>query len=240
VSLPAASRPRPQLDAGEIVGTLRQLRSRIDERFPGSGLTRLAGDLLAVADDSVARLQAITRPNLPIRIGVGLLLAAILLLLGRLVGSVRLQVMVNDFGAFLQVLDAAKNVVLFLGAAVFFLLTAESRLRRRRALRSVRELRAVAHLVDMHQLTKDPHRVGEGGVATPSSPELAMTPFELTRYLDYCSELLSLTSKIAALYAQNFDDPVVLGAVDEVEALTTGLSGKVWQKIVVLTSSLRP
>ena len=228
------ARPRPQLDPERIIETLALLRARIDERFPGSGLSALAADLLAVASDSVARLRAITRPNLPIRAGVVLLLLAIVALLARLVASVRIQVMFSDFGAFLQALDAAKNVVLFLGAAVFFLVTAESRIRRQRALRSVRELRAVAHLVDMHQLTKDPDRVAERGTATPSSPALEMTAYELSRYLDYCSELLSLTSKIAALHAQTFDDPVVLGAVDEVEALTTGLSGKVWQKIVVL------
>jgi hypothetical protein len=229
---------RAHLDPAEIVGTLRVLRMRIDERFPDSGLARLAGDLLDIADDMVARLEAISRPNLPIRAGVALLLIAILLLLGKLVSGVRLQVMFSDFGAFLQALDAAKNVVIFLGAAVFFLLTAEARLRRRRALRSVRELRAVAHLVDMHQLTKDPDRVNDRRAPTPSSPEVAMTPFEMSRYLDYCSELLSLTSKIAALYAQNFDDPVVLAAVDEVETLTTGLSSKVWQKIVVLNAAL--
>ncbi|MDB4949194.1 MAG: uncharacterized protein JWM27_1843 [Gemmatimonadetes bacterium] len=229
-----AAHPRPQLDPERIVETLRTLRSRIHERFPGSGLARLAGELLVVADDSVARLAAIARPNLPIRAGVWLLLASIVALLARIAGSVQLHVMATDLGALLQVLDAAKNVVLFLGAAVFFLVTLEGRIKRRRALRSVRELRAVAHLVDMHQLTKDPDRLAERVVGTASSPSLAMTPYQLSRYLDYCAELLSLTSKIAALYAQTFNDPVVLGAVDEVEALTIGLSGKVWQKIVVL------
>ena len=48
-----------------------------------------------------------------------------------------------------------------------------------------------------------------------------MTLFELSRYLDYCSEALSLTGKVAALYVQRFDDPVALQAVNEVEELTT-------------------
>lgn len=46
--------------------------------------------------------------------------------------------------------------------------------------------------------------------------------------------MLSLTSKLAALYAARFNDSVVLQAVDEVEALTTGLSSKIWQKIMML------
>ena len=36
--------------------------------------------------------------------------------------------------------------------------------------------------------------------------------FELSRYLDYCSEMLSLTAKLAALYAQNLPDPVIIEA----------------------------
>ena len=61
-----------------------------------------------------------------------------------------------------------------------------------------------------------------------------MTPYELTRYLDYCSEMLALISKVGALYIQNFDDPATLRAVDELENLTTGLSRKIWQKIMIL------
>jgi poly-beta-hydroxyalkanoate depolymerase len=61
-----------------------------------------------------------------------------------------------------------------------------------------------------------------------------MSAYELTRYLDYCSEMLSLAGKVAALYAQNFPDAVVLAAVNEVETLTTGLSRKIWQKIMIL------
>jgi hypothetical protein len=86
----------------------------------------------------------------------------------------------------------------------------------------------------MHQLTKDPSVVLGGGPATQSSPTRGMNRFELSRYLDYCSEMLSLTSKLAALYAQNLPDPVILEAVNEVERLTTNLSNKIWQKITIL------
>jgi hypothetical protein len=43
--------------------------------------------------------------------------------------------------------------------------------------------------------------------------------------------LLSVDSKLAALLVQDFTDEVLLGAVNEIETLTTGLSGKIWQKI---------
>ena len=43
---------------------------------------------------------------------------------------------------------------------------------------------------------------------------------ELMRYLDYCSEMLSLTNKLAALYAQNLPDSVVIDTVNDIEELT--------------------
>ena len=61
-----------------------------------------------------------------------------------------------------------------------------------------------------------------------------MTQAELGRYLDYCSEMLSLTSKVAALFVQGSNDPHVLAAVDEVSGLTNGLSSKIWQKLTIL------
>ncbi len=102
----------------------------------------------------------------------------------------------------------------------------------------------MAHIVDMHQLTKDPERMaggpgsggsgGAGGNDTASSPERQLGSFELGRYFDYCSEALSMISKVAAIYVQGFSDPVVLEAVDEIEGLCSGLSRKIWQKILVL------
>ena len=86
----------------------------------------------------------------------------------------------------------------------------------------------------MHQLTKDPDRILAGGPNTKSSPKRTMTNFELSRYLDYCSESLALISKIAALYVQGFEDPVLLDAVDDMEDLTAGFSRKIWQKLTIL------
>ena len=52
--------------------------------------------------------------------------------------------------------------------------------------------------------------------------------------------MLSLVGKVAALYVRNFDDPVSLAAVSEVEALTTGLSRKIWQKLMIFHSNPSP
>src|SRR5262249_44355263 len=135
-----------------------------------------------------------------------------------------------------QLSEASLQDLVYLGIAIYFLTTLEGRLKRRRALKAIHELRAMAHIIDMHQLTKDPERVmGAGtGADTPSSPARSMTGFQLSRSLDYCSEMLSLLRKWAAIYVQDFTDAVTLAAVNEVEDLCNGLSRKIWQKIMIL------
>ena len=133
-------------------------------------------------------------------------------------------------------MEAGINDVVLIGAAIFFLLSFETRYKRQRALKAIHELRSIAHVIDMHQLTKDPHRIMKNTrySNTGMSPKLEMTEFLLRRYLDYCSEMLSLVGKIAAVYVQEFDDGVAMASASELEALTTGLSGKIWQKIAIL------
>ena len=133
-------------------------------------------------------------------------------------------------------MEAGINDVVLIGAAIFFLLSFETRYKRQRALKAIHELRSIAHVIDMHQLTKDPHRIMKNAkyAHTGLSPKLEMSEFLLRRYLDYCSEMLSLVGKIAAVYVQEFDDGVAMASASELEALTTGLSGKIWQKIAIL------
>ena len=92
----------------------------------------------------------------------------------------------------------------------------------------------------MHQLTKDPSLYSRKAVILNASTKNTLNAVELTRYLDYCSEMLSLTGKIAALYAQGFNDSVVVAAVNDLESLTTGLSRKIWQKIMILNKFEEP
>jgi hypothetical protein len=225
-----------ELSSAEILATIETLERRVGERFPDSGLRKLCLELQSVARDAQRRVETIAEPNRPLRIGVGLLITAVLAIVFSALLSLHLPATVNDFGSFAQALDAGINDVIFLGIAIFFHVSLERRIKRRRALRALHELRSLAHIVDMHQLTKGPERASitaaEGD--TPSSPKRTLTPFELSRYLDYCSELLSLVSKIAALYVQRFEDEVVLSAVNDLESLTSGLSRKIWQKIMIL------
>lgn len=226
-----------QLDEAKILQTLKRLKLRIVERFPGSGLSRVAEELLVVGGEVSDTVRYLRQPNWAIRVPVCI---AILLMIGLaavVAATIRTPIRLSGLGEAVQLIDAGINDIVFLGIAIFFLLTIESRLKRRKTLRTIHQLRSIAHVVDMHQLTKDPERVTSGAPDTASSPERTMSPAELGRYLDYCSELLSVNSKLAALLVQHFTDAVILGAVNEIETLTTGLSSKIWQKIRLIERS---
>jgi len=225
------------LDPEKITETVEKLRRRIGERFPDSGLSGVCAELLKVTREAEERADRIGKPQRALRVAVGLLVAVIVAGPVLLVSQLRLPSGGFDVAGFIQVSEAGVNLLIVVGAAILFLFTVETRIKRARAIKAIHELRALAHVIDMHQLTKDPERSAGGSRHTASSPRHNLTPFELTRYLDYCSEMLSVTGKIAALYVQKFNDPVVLDAAEDVEGLTTSLSRKIWQKIMILNPS---
>jgi hypothetical protein len=226
-----ASRFR-RLDSERIIETVRALHDRIEERFPGSGLGKVVAELLLAAEEAVDRTHWIQQPHIPLRAVAGILSIAIIALLILLLKHIR-NFQFDDFINSMQGLDASISSVVFVGAAILFFVGWENRIKRNRALKAIHELRALAHIVDMHQLAKDPESAMRGKSMSSTSGRV-MNPFELTRYLDYCSDALALISKIAALYAQGFQDPILLDAVDDVEDLTAGFSRKIWQKITIL------
>jgi hypothetical protein len=219
------------LNPDKIIATLEKLHQRISERFPGSGLSQVCGELVGVAKDSKAKAAAAARPNYLMRIAIGLVLVLGFALLGYVATIIEIKRGSENLYGVLQGIEAAVNTLVLTGAGVFFLATLESRWKRQRAFMELHQLQSIIHVVDMHQLTKDPSKVSTVGTPTPSSPQRNLTPFELTRYLDYCSEMLSLAAKISALYAQATKDPVIIDSAQGLEQLTANLSSKIWQKI---------
>jgi hypothetical protein len=231
----ARAGPKP-LEPNRVLETIGRLTNRIEERFPASGLLQVASDLHLVALDSQAVWMRLKRPYWPLRalafaglaVIAGISGALVLLILSlKTPGSLDLYVL-------LQAVESGINDVVLLSVAIYLLLTMEGRYKRRIPLTNLHRLRSMVHIVDMHQLTKDPERVSSTAGATASSPERNLSRFELARYLDYCSELLSLSSKVAALHLQYMNDPIVLDAVNDIETLAASLSSSVWQKIMIL------
>lgn len=214
------------LDPVRIVETIERLRARIDGRFPNTGLARVCDELALTSRRTATRAAEIAAHNWPLRVAVGAIILACVWAVFSVVKLLHLEEVETNVGL-LQSLEAAVNLVILFGGATWFLIGLDDRLKQQRALDQLHTLRSLAHVVDMHQLTKDPHTMTNRAGAV-------MSATDLTRYLDYCAEMLALIAKLAALYAENIRDPVVIDAVTEVENLTTGLSRKIWQKISII------
>lgn len=219
-----------------LLETIQKLEQRIRERFPEAGLARLCRDFCEFSKEAQSLALRLRPPIWPVRIAVyissALLLGLVFWALAQVATHFKLKA--DNVPELLQATESAINEVIFLGLALFFLVGLETRLKRQSALKALHHLRSIAHVVDMHQLTKDPALLLNPMKQTSASPARTLNRQQLSRYLDYCSELLALIAKIAALFAQNTDDSVVLGAVNDLEQLTQGLSGKIWQKIMIL------
>jgi hypothetical protein len=224
-----------RLAADKIVQTQLALERRIAERFPDSGLAQVAKDLRVLGEATAARVAQLAKPNLYIRAGV---IAALGVGLGAqawLLKFIQVREVETSALDWFQGLDAGVNLLAVMGAAIWFLVSLEERWKRRATLAELHALRSLAHVIDMHQLTKDPTvLLAPPELRTASSPDRHMSEFQLTRYLEYCAEMLALTGKLAALYAEDLRDPVVIEAVNDIESLTTNLGRKIWQKITII------
>jgi hypothetical protein len=223
-----------RLEVREILATTERLQRRIGERFPNASLGKVAARLVAIAEESQQEVERLRRPANRLRAGVAALLLTGVVVPVLLVRHLRISWQIGNISDLMQAIEATLGTLFFLGTGVFFLVRLEERLKRARTLRQLHKLRSVAHVVDMHQLTKDPEAILTGLPPTASSPVRKLSEVELRRYLDYSCELLALVGKVAALYAECLADSVVLDAVDDLEDLTAGLINKIWQKLVVM------
>lgn len=229
-----SSRPKKIiLRPDRVIDTIATLRNRIHERFGEPGLFRVCGQLLEIARIDGQRASSLGRGYVGMRVLIFVIVAAAAASLWQVAPVFLNAGPAGDITELLQGIEAAVQLTLLTGAAILFLVNLEERLKRRRALDALHELRSIVHVIDMHQLTKDPSKFIVG-TNTPSSPPLELNEFQMTRYLDYCSEMLSLTSKVAVLFGQVLKDPVVADVVSDIERVSAGLSQKIWQKIMIL------
>lgn len=146
-----------ELREDKLLETVSKIQKQIAARFPASGLAVVAADVVQVTQEAMARARAIRSPNRWMQ--------ACLVLLGLIaVGGVVAYVQSRTDETTLwqrtwHFLDEAKGSAAILTAATIFVVTSETRMKRKRALKAVHELRAIAHIIDMHQLVKDPDRL---------------------------------------------------------------------------------
>ena len=226
--------PFRSLDPDAILATAEQLERRIAERFPDRGLTLVAREVVALSRQTAGEARALVPPILSLRLLVALVVvagAAVFLWVGSIVP---LNQVGRDTIGSVEGIEAAINTVLLAGLGLVALVGLEARVKRRRVARGLHRLRSIIHVIDMHQLTKDPVSLDPAFQPTEHSPKRDLDRVALSRYLDYCSELLAITGKLAALYAQAVPDEGVATAVNDIELLGSSLSRKIWQKITLI------
>jgi len=228
---------RVVLEPAKLQTAIRQVEARIGARFPGSGLAGLAASLAAIADDALARSARIRAADWKLRLVSFVLLGTMALLLALAIQHARPPPEQIEAFQLAQGIDALLSALVLCGAAAAFVVTLEVRAKRKKALEALHELRVLAHVIDLHQIAKDPERsYGSDGAAAPDLDAAA----QLSRYLNECSDLLALIGKVAAFYVQGFQDGVVLAAVNDIEELTNGLARKIWQKLTLLDQMVGP
>lgn len=228
-----------RLDADPVSVTVERLRSRIAERFADRNLVHVADALLGLVGE-VRATGSVVRGRIRTARIVSRVLIATILVATVVALWLTVRTAVGDQGPdgldWLPLIETTINDLVFAALAVFFLYSFPERLQRGDLLGLMHRLRSLAHVVDMHQLTKDPERLRPGFSPTGSSDDPALDRDRMERYLNYCSELLSLIGKTAALCAEESRDAVVLDTVSTIEELTLGMSRKIWQKISVLSA----
>jgi hypothetical protein len=226
-----------RLDLGAIQSTADRLQLRIHDRFPDRGIDKISQDLVSVSRETQHRLDHLHQPRWILRASLGTLVAVSIVCVVGVALVANLRFHVDGLPDWLDVFQNEIQDLVYVGIAGLFFAGAERRMQRCEILAGLHELRSVAHVIDMHQLTKDPRSVTHPEDRVPHSPERSDDAPSLFHYLDYCSEMLSICNKLAALYAQESQDPVVLSSVSNVQDLTTALSNKIWQKIMILNSA---
>lgn len=226
--------PYRTLDPAQIIRTAERLERRVSERFPNAGLAGVATELSTLSVELAIRARELEAPIWWLRAVIGCVIAAgagLFLFVGTILPFERIS---SNALASVEGIEATINTILLAGLGFLALVRAEERIKRKNVFRALHSLRSLVHVIDMHQLTKDPAALAGLLEPTASSPERTMSPGELARYLDYCSEMLSITGKIAALFAQSVNDAVVIETVNDIEELATNLSRKIWQKIMMI------
>lgn len=222
------------IDATRVIATAELLEARIADRFPESGLRKVAVELIALSRDIAREARELEAPIRWLRVMTLATILVGILVIGFVMTILSFDRIDTGAFDFVQGIEATLNTILLVGLGMITLTQMEIRVKRRRVFAGLHSLRSMIHVIDMHQLTKDPAALSQDFTPSVHSPKRNLSSADLSRYLDYCSEMLSITGKVAALYAQSVDDDVVVRAVNDVENLGTTLSRKIWQKIVMI------
>ena len=220
-----------EVDSIKIKKTINKLEWRILERFPNSNLLIISKNLSLLLEETNNNIAENNKPNYIVRIILTLIVATSIILFVKIISFTNFEEEIDSLNSVTALSDSLFNVIFLLSAGLLSLFSIENKIKRKKIIKTINKLRSFLHVVDMHQLTKDPIVNDNNHIQTMNSPIRTLTNYELKRYLDYSSEMISLVSKISTLFAQHFQDEVIISKVNEIESLSSALTQKIWLKI---------
>jgi hypothetical protein len=215
---------RHRLDPARIIETAENLARQIGERLPGSTLATLAVELARIAHVTDERARQARRPIHAIRAGSFLAIGASILLLSFIMLHVHARWEFGTITELFEATDAGFNLLVLLAGAIWFLATFEARIKRKRALESIEELREFIHVIDVTQLYYTPELFKSEAQPSHSSLKLDHT------YLLFCTQMLAVIGNLAPLYTRGAAGDSILRAVSDVELLASAITAKLQSK----------
>lgn len=219
-----------EIDAVILKETIITLELKINENFPEASLKKKCHAMLDLLDETNKKIIEVEKPKILIRVlQVSIISLAIFLIF--LIFDITNFKTINPneitlLNNVIAISDAFFNIIVVLLAGLYYLLNLELKKNRKIIIPTINKLRSFLHVIDMHQQTKN--------LINVDSSKEKISNQKLREYLEHSSKMISLVSKIAALYIQKFQDEDIITKVNEIENLSTGLTQKIWQKIIVL------
>ena len=232
----AGERPNAahRLDPSRIIKTAENLAQRIGQALPGSNLHELAEELVRIARDTDRRVQQASQPIVAIRFASVSAIGASLLGLWYLVNRIDVPWEFKNITDLFEAADAGFNLLVVVAGALWFFITLESRLKRKKALEFIQELREFIHVIDTTQLYYTPELYNH----EHANPSYAQR-FDHT-YLLLCSQMIALITNLAALYTRGAAGDSIMRAASEVEMFGAALTDKLYSKAEFVRESSLP
>jgi len=213
-----------QLDPAKIIEAAENLARRVNDRFPESHLASLAVKLAEIARVTNERARQAARPIYSIRLACLAAVCVCLLGLFNLTRHVHPRWEFSTIGELFEAADAGFNLVVVVTGAIWFLITFETRVKRKKALAFIGELCEFIHVIDLTQLyfTPEIYKADTEASQAPSR-------FDYT-YLLFCTQMLAVIRNLALIYTRDVSSDSIWRAAIDVEMLAVAVEAKLFSK----------
>ena len=223
-----------RLNSSTVIHSAGNLKNEIFSKFPGSALAKLSEELETLARQSNERILSFTKPVYIVRIFSFLAIMAAVIFpiwaLNHINASWKFETVTDLFEA----LDAGFNLTVLLAGALWFLYSLEATSKRKKALKSIRELRQFIHTIDRTQMYYTPDLYKPDSHLSQSTVKLDFS------YLLLCAQMLGIIGNLSALYTLADSSDSLWTAASDTETLANSLATKLASKAEVIRSMTFP